>query len=55
MPPAYLLHVAGKSFGLGESLGETGRVAAESAWKFLKNLLDKPAAEWRATLSASVA
>ncbi len=55
VPPAYLLHVAGKSFGLGESLGDTGRIAAESAWDFLKKLLDKPAAEWRATLSASVA
>ncbi len=55
VPPAYLLHVAGKSFGLGESLGETGRVAAESAWEFLKDLLDRPAAEWRAYLSTSVA
>ena len=54
-PPAYLLHVAGKSFGLGESLGETGRAAAESAWTFLKELLERPAAEWSARLSASVA
>ena len=55
VPPAYLLHVAGKSFGLGESLGETGRTAAESAWKFLKDLLDHPVEEWAARLSASVA
>jgi len=54
-PPAYLLHVAGKSFGLGESLGETGQMAVESAWAFLKKLLDHPAAEWGACLSTSVA
>lgn len=54
-PPAYLLHVAGKSFGLGESLGETGRAAAESALDFLEDLLDRPAEEWRDRLSASVA
>ncbi len=54
VPPAYLLHVAGKSFGLGESLGETGRVAAESAWTFLKDLLAHSATEWPARLSASV-
>ncbi len=55
LPPAYLLHVAGKSFGLGESLGETGSAAAESAWAFLEDLLSHPASEWRAGLSASVA
>ncbi len=55
VPPSYLLHVAGTSFGLGESLGDTGRDAAESAWTFLKDLLDRPATEWRERLSASVA
>ena len=54
-PPAYLLHVAGKSFGLGESLGDTGAAAAESAWAFLKELLGHPSPEWRERLSASVA
>ena len=55
VPPAYLLHVAGTSFGLGESLGETGRLAADTAWAFLSELLNHPAGEWRARLSASVA
>ena len=54
LPPAYLLHVAGSSFGLGESLGETGRLAAEFAWEFLSELLSHPAEEWHARLSASV-
>ena len=54
-PPAYLLHVAGKSFDLGESLGDTGRAAAEAAWEFLDELLDRPPAEWGGRLSASIA
>ena len=53
-PPAYLLHVAGRSFGLGESLGSTGSAAAESAWAFLNELLGHPSSEWRARLSGSV-
>ncbi len=55
LPPAFLLHVAGKSFGLGEGLGETGLASVESAWAFLEELLGHPAAEWRERLSASVA
>ncbi|MDJ0711295.1 MAG: hydrogenase maturation protease [Woeseiaceae bacterium] len=54
-PRSYLLHVAGDSFGLGESLGDKGRAAAESAWAFLKELLDAPPAKWRQRLSAAVA
>ena len=54
-PPAFLLHVAGKSFGLGEGLGETGLASAESAWAFLEELLGHPAPEWRDRLSAGVA
>lgn len=54
-PPAYLLHVAGTSFGLGESLGETGSASAEAASQFLEELLGHPPPEWRTRLSASVA
>ncbi len=52
-PTAYLLHVAGDSFGLGESLGETGRNAVESAWSFLSEILTAPAAEWHQRLSGA--
>ena len=54
-PVSYLLHVAGDSFGLGESLGEKGRAAAESAWAFLEELLEAPPSEWRDRLSVAVA
>ena len=54
-PPAFLLHVAGESFGLGERLGDTGAVAAETAWAFLENLLERPSSEWRVVLSAAAA
>ena len=54
-PVSYLLHVAGDSFGLGESLGEKGRAAAEVAWTFLEELLEAPPSEWRDRLSVAVA
>ena len=54
-PVSYLLHVAGDSFGLGESLGEKGHAAAEAAWTFLEELLEAPASEWRDRLSVAVA
>ena len=54
VPVAYLLHVSGDSFALGESLGETGRKAAESAWSFLRKILSAPAAEWQERLSGAV-
>lgn len=54
-PPAYLLHVAGESFGLGEGLGDTGAASAETAWAFLEDLLRRPSSEWRAALSSGVA
>ncbi|MCP5090200.1 MAG: hypothetical protein GY949_04680, partial [Gammaproteobacteria bacterium] len=53
-PTAYLLHVAGVAFGLGETLGDKATTALDSAWDFLKEVLDQPAPEWRDRLSAAV-
>ncbi len=52
-PTAYLLHVAGVAFGLGETLGDKATTALDSAWDFLKEVLDQPAPEWRDRLSAA--
>lgn len=54
-PVSYLLHVAGDSFGPGESRGDKGRAVAQSAWSFLEGLLNAPGEEWRERLSGAVA
>lgn len=54
-PEAFLLHVAAREFGLGDSLGRTAAAAAEDAWSFLRDLLQTFPAEWRASLSATAA
>jgi len=54
-PEAFLLHIAGKYFELGESLSETSSAAAEDAWEFLRNMLEQPTSEWRSVMSVEVA
>ena len=54
-PAAYQLHVAGRSFELGESPGDDCRSSIDAAWRFLQELLERPADTWADTLaSASV-
>lgn len=50
-PPAWQLHVAGRAFGLGEGQGPVSLAATEAAWRFLAELLRRPAADWQAVLA----
>lgn len=54
VPEAYLLHVAGRFFELGESLSTSAAAAADEAWEFLENTLQRPPGEWRNALSAAI-
>ena len=46
LPDAFLLHVAGTSFNLGEPLSSTAAAAADKAWEFLQDLLSQDATDW---------
>lgn len=49
-PDAYLLHVAGRKFELGEEISEETAQHAEAAWRFLSGLLSASPAEWPSRL-----
>ncbi len=46
LPDAFLLHVSGARFGLGDALSPTAMVAADAAWEFLHDVLLDPADNW---------
>jgi hydrogenase maturation protease len=41
-PPAFLLCVAGESFGLGDDLSQNGQINLNQAWDFILPLLQNP-------------
>lgn len=49
-PEAYLLHVAGRNFELGEEISAATAGHAEAAWLFLSKLLSASPAEWQPRL-----
>jgi hypothetical protein len=49
-PDAWLLHVAARKFELGASPGNVANAAIDAAAQFLKNLLARPAGDWRGYL-----
>jgi len=51
LPPAFLLHVAGEHFGLGDGLGDIARSAADEAWSFLRAVLHSPPNDWQDSLT----
>lgn len=53
LPPAFLLHVAGEHFGLGDGLGDTARSAVDEAWSFLRAVLHSPPSDWQDSLTAN--
>jgi len=54
-PDAYLLHVRGEEFELGDGISASTRVSVDKAWKFLDELFDGPCECWAEALrSASV-
>ena len=50
-PTAWQLHVAGRAFDLGEGQGPESLAATEAAWAFLAAMLQRPKADWHATLA----
>ena len=51
-PDAFLLHVAGRNFALGEEIGAAASAYADEAWDFLSNLLALPGEQWKPRLAA---
>ncbi len=54
-PPAFLLHVAGTQFGLGDELGQVASSAVDDAWSFLQETLNVPPSEWEGYLKTRAA
>ena len=52
-PEAFLLHIAGRHFGLGDGLSAESEDSVAAAWAFLKDLLDCPVTEWTARIAAA--
>ena len=51
-PDAYLLHVRGSSFELGEEISAEASASVDQAWRFLAELFAKPADDWGLELAA---
>ena len=54
-PDAFLLHIAGRQFDLGDELSSEAEEAIRAAWAFLKGILDRPENDWPTLLSLAVA
>jgi hydrogenase maturation protease len=54
-PPAYLLHIAARSFTLGDALGSTALEALGEAREFFAGLISSPATTWSEKLAAAAA
>jgi len=50
-PAAYLLHIRGDSFELGDEPGEAARESVSAAWRFLSELLARPSEDWGRALA----
>ena len=54
-PDAFLLHVRGEYFELGESISDAARARVAEAWRFLSDILSGPREKWAARLSVASA
>jgi len=52
-PDAYLLHVHGESFELGETISEAATESVNKAWQFLDDLFAEPGEDWGSMLRAA--
>jgi hydrogenase maturation protease len=52
-PDAYLLHVRGEEFELGDGISASTKVAVDRAWKFLDELFAGPCESWAEALSSA--
>lgn len=53
-PSAWMLHVSGSRFELGEDISAAARAAVEQAWGFLEETFRQPVDQWRARFDAGV-
>lgn len=53
-PDAWLLHVSGSSFELGEEVSAAASASIEQAWRFLEETFSHPTDQWRARLDAAI-
>ena len=53
-PEAFLLHIAGRYFELGDDLSSEADDALSAAWDFLKSILKLPETEWPKRLAKAV-
>ena len=54
-PDAYLLHVRGKEFELGDGISASTEVSVSEAWQFLDDLFASPSESWSQFLSSASA
>ena len=52
-PDAYMLHVRGTSFELGEGISASTSESVKKAWQFLDDLFARPQETWGATLNTA--
>ena len=52
-PDAYLLHVSGTSFELGEEISAAASASVDQAWQFLADVLSRPRDQWSARLETA--
>ena len=52
-PSAWMLHVSGNSFELGEDVSAAASAAIQQAWDFVKETFGQPVDQWRARLDAA--
>lgn len=52
-PEAFMLHVSGKEFELGQSVSQHTRLALDSAWDYLQELFRLPEEQWLSHLRMS--
>ena len=52
-PDAYLLHVCGRRFELGEDISDASKASVDRAWRFLSGVFSRPRHQWRACLEAA--
>ncbi len=52
-PAAYMLHVSGSQYELGQPISSNTQTAIEQSWEFLHQLLNTPCQTWAAQLEAA--
>ncbi len=54
-PEAFMLHISGKEFELGQTISHHTQSALEQAWDYLQQLFSLPVAQWLPRLRMSTA